>query len=346
MIQLPVVRNKLPWYTERDLGRVFDLPLELRFQYVAFYLAVMIVRISYVAALCGPYCHSFAPLQRSSVSVTDKEKSKIGCHSASDFPSPATAKQGSVSVGMESVCGTFSSISAASSSTTVCAAAFGDGGNYSGPMMLDCSEQTVRPVSDIYVDPYTLSTNTFTDTNRSCSLIGHLRLASNRGQLLRTRANSQVLGLPVVPHLRPLNVVSSLPTDTMDIRPHGPQVLALAAVPRCRSSIRYAPVVRRGEWLHPWFQVCSGHMHLRLADRGLQTKALQTWTKTQGPTNSEVVGDKDVSDITKRGEGNEPINVRLTTGQSNDACSRGFSDCRYGERVRVLWFDIAHRIPV
>jgi hypothetical protein len=34
-----------------------------------------------------------------------------------------------------------------------------------------------------------------------------------------------VLGLPAVPRLRPLNVVSSLPTDALDIRPHGPQVL-------------------------------------------------------------------------------------------------------------------------
>ncbi|PWA72726.1 P-loop containing nucleoside triphosphate hydrolases superfamily protein [Artemisia annua] len=287
---------------------IYSSKPELRFQYVAFYLA------------------------RSSVSVTDKGKNKIGCHSASDFPSPATAKQGSVSVGMESVCGTFSSISAAFSSTTVCAAAFGDGGNYSGPMMLDFSEQTVRPVSDIYVDPYTLSTNTFTDTNRPCSLIGHLRPASNRGQLLRTGANSQVLGLPAVPHLRPLNVVSSLSTDTMDIRPHGPKVLALAAVPRCRSSIRYAPVVRPQGLASPMVSsnvaarvtvtqpmdtgtVCSGLMHLRIVDWGLQTKALQTWTKTQGPTNSEVVGDKDVSGITRRGEGNEPINVCLTTGQ-------------------------------
>jgi hypothetical protein len=75
----------------------------------------------------GQYCHSYAPLQRNSVSVTDKGKTKIGCHSDNHFPSSATAKRGSVSLGMDSVCGAFSSTSAASSSAMVCAAAFSDG---------------------------------------------------------------------------------------------------------------------------------------------------------------------------------------------------------------------------
>ena len=66
---------------------------------------------------------------------------------------------------------------------------------YSGPMLLDFGTHTISPVPYMDSGTCTSSANTYIDTNRSCSLIGHSRLPPYQEHVSHTHAVPDVSGI-------------------------------------------------------------------------------------------------------------------------------------------------------